>query len=87
MLKTDEQERIQPGLAESWKVAKDGKSITLRLRKGIKFHDGTPFNCGGGQVQPGSGPEGQYQWAPSFLKKVASYDVVDEHTLRMNLKE
>ena len=45
LLRTDEQERIQPGLAESWSVAKDGKSITLRLGKGIKFQDGTPFNA------------------------------------------
>jgi peptide/nickel transport system substrate-binding protein len=33
----------QPYLATSWKWAPDYKSITFNLRKGVTFHDGTPF--------------------------------------------
>ena len=33
------------GLAESWKMSPDARSITLRLRKNVKFHDGQPFTA------------------------------------------
>lgn len=33
----------QPRLATDWKLAKDGLSITLNLRKGVKFHSGREF--------------------------------------------
>ena len=32
---------VQPGLATKWEVAADGKTVTLTLRKGVKFADGT----------------------------------------------
>jgi peptide/nickel transport system substrate-binding protein len=35
---------IQPGLATKW-GSKNGKDWTFRLRHGVKFHDGTPFNA------------------------------------------
>jgi peptide/nickel transport system substrate-binding protein len=34
-----------PGLATKWTASKDAKRFTFFLRKGVKFHDGTPFNA------------------------------------------
>ncbi|MGE5507854.1 MAG: ABC transporter substrate-binding protein [Chitinophagales bacterium] len=36
---------VKPALATSWETSKDGLIWTFHLRKGVKFHDGTPFNA------------------------------------------
>ncbi|MBL8837409.1 MAG: ABC transporter substrate-binding protein [Alphaproteobacteria bacterium] len=41
----DENLRFVPQLAESWQIADDLKSIRFVLRRGAKFHDGTPIDA------------------------------------------
>jgi len=37
---------VTPLLAESWSVSPDGKAYTFKLKKGIRFQDGEPFDSG-----------------------------------------
>jgi peptide/nickel transport system substrate-binding protein len=41
----DQQNNVAPALALSWEAAADQMSWTLKLRQGVKFHDGTDFNA------------------------------------------
>src|SRR5688572_16283341 len=42
----DKASKIAPGLATSWEADEgDRRRWTFKLRQGVKFHDGTPFNA------------------------------------------
>ena len=76
---------IRPGLAESWQQP-DPKTLVFKLRRGVKFHDGTDFNAEAARfnfvrmkTEPKSVRKGE-------LANVDSVDVVDAYTIKLNLK-
>ena len=38
--------KVVGGVAESWTVSDDGRTVTLKLRGDVKFHSGRPFTSG-----------------------------------------
>jgi peptide/nickel transport system substrate-binding protein len=81
-------EQLKPELAESWAIAADGMSVTFKLRKDAKFHDGTPVTAKDVKwsfdraVSVGGFPT--FQMKAGSLEKPEQFVVVDEHTFRVN---
>jgi peptide/nickel transport system substrate-binding protein len=38
-------QKTEPSLAKSWTISKDGTQFVLKLRRGVKFSDGVPFDA------------------------------------------
>ena len=78
--------KIVPMLAKSWGVSDDGKTYTFELQKGIKFHDGTPFDAEAVKVNLE-----RYQKEDSVrsteIEPVESVEVVDDYTVRITLSQ
>src|SRR5262249_18090963 len=77
---------IRGDAAESWSVSPDGKQWTFKLRKGLKFADGTPLD-GKGVKWSMDRMMAINKGAAAQLRQLTSTDVVDETTVRLNLSE
>lgn len=75
-------------LAESYDVSKDGLEYTIKLKQGIKFSDGEPFNAAAvkANFDRVTNPENhltRYQ----LYRNIESVEVVDDATVKFHLKE
>src|SRR5262245_14174451 len=77
---------VQPHLAESWSVAADGLQYTFKLRQGVTFHDGTPFNAQTVQWNFDRLKDPQVRVPVRAPYPIEHTAVVDEHTVRVTLK-
>lgn len=86
---------LKPGLAESWDISADGLDYTFHIRKGVRFHDGTPLNAEAVEYNirrmwDKSAPQystkaaGQTNFVWKFLDSVRT---VDEYTVKLHLKQ
>jgi len=83
LVRFDNKGNLEPWLAERWEIAKDGSSVTFYLRKGIKFHDGTPFNAQAVKVNVDI-QINTITWGN--MKSVESCQVIDDYTVKLNFK-
>jgi ABC-type transport system substrate-binding protein len=86
----DSGQTIIPDLAHSWEIAKDGKTYTFFLRKGVVFHDGAELTADDVKatydriVKP---PQGVSIPRTPLFATVSEINVRDRHTIEFKLHE
>ncbi|MEO7852381.1 MAG: ABC transporter substrate-binding protein [Rubrivivax sp.] len=78
---------VSPLLAESWVISPDGTSYTFKLRKGIKFQDGEPFDAAAVKFSfDRAKAEGSTNKAKkAVFNNISSITVHDAHTVILTL--
>lgn len=84
----DKDMKMVPVLAESHTASKDGLVYTVKLKSGIKFHDGTPFNAEAVKAtfDRVTNPDNKLK-RYNLYKNIAKTEALDATTVRFTLKE
>jgi glutathione transport system substrate-binding protein len=84
----DKDLKVQKVLAESYDVSKDGLVYTIKLRSGVKFHDGTDFNAEAVKfvIDRVLNQDNKLLRYNQF-NRVAKVEALDPTTVRFTLKE
>jgi peptide/nickel transport system substrate-binding protein len=82
LVRQDRAGNIYPVLATAWEIAPDKSSITLTLRKGVKFHDGSDFTPEVAKWNLDKKIENKARGAAVW----SSVDIVGDDKVRLNLK-
>ncbi len=79
--------KMVPQLATEWATRDDGTQITLKLRPGVKFHDGEAFDAAAAKYNLDRARSLADSLRKSELASVDSVAVVDPLTIAINLKQ
>ena len=84
----DKDMKLIPVLAEGYEVSKDGLVYTIKLKKGIKFHDGTDFKADAVKVclDRVTNPDNKLKRYGLYNNNIAKVEAVDDYTARITLK-
>nr|WP_283949512.1 glutathione ABC transporter substrate-binding protein [Limobrevibacterium gyesilva] len=82
----DKDMKLIPALAEKYEASEDAKEFVFHLRRGVKFHDGTPFNAAAVKtnIDRVANPDNRLS-RRSLVSMIAHTDVVDEYTVKFVL--
>lgn len=82
----DKEMKLRPILAESYTVSDNGLEYTFKLKSGVMFHDGTPFNADAvkANFERVLDPNNALKRRNMF-NIIAKIDVIDDLTVKMTL--
>ena len=83
----DEKLNVVPQLALSHETAPDGASVIIKLRPGVKFHDGEPFNAEAAKYSLDRHLNMKGSFRKPEIGSVTSVEIVDPMTIKLVLKE
>jgi peptide/nickel transport system substrate-binding protein len=83
----DDKANIVPQLALSHETSEDGKTVIIKLRSGVKFHDGEPFNAEAAKYSLERHLNMKGSFRRPELAAVDTIEVVDPLTVKLNLKQ
>lgn len=83
LLTMNEKLEVAPLLAESWAFSEDALLLTLYLRKGVFFHDGTPFNAEAVKVNLERFRKATFAFL--LFPRVQEIEILDEYTVVLKL--
>jgi peptide/nickel transport system substrate-binding protein len=76
---------IVPMLATGWEFDEDGTELTMTLREGVTFHDGTPFDAEAVAANLDRSKNLEESRRKSEVASIDSWEVVDPTTIRITL--
>ncbi len=83
----DEHMKLQPQLAESYEANEEATLFVFHLRKGVTFHDGTPFNAAAVKASfDRAGNPANHLKRQSLFVMIDHTDVMDDSTVKVVLK-
>jgi peptide/nickel transport system substrate-binding protein len=82
----DDKMNIVPQLALSHETSPDGKTVTIKLRPGVKFHDGEPFDAEAAKYSLDRHLTMKGSFRRSEIGVVESVEVADPLTIKLHLK-
>jgi peptide/nickel transport system substrate-binding protein len=86
LFRIDWQGNVQPMLATAYSFSKDAKSLTLKLRKGVKFHDGTTFDATAVKASLDRARTLSGSAYATIFADIDSVNIIDPYTVRIDLK-
>ena len=88
LTRIEENGTVSPLLAESWELHPGGRACTLRLRRGVRFHDGAAFDSAAVRFtfERARAPGSTNKARRGLFDNIRSIDTPDAHTVTLTLR-